>query len=537
MANLQTLPADQLPEPLPNGHHAITTIEVIDPTEEDIASQFTALVEQSLLVDADGEPRHWITVLEQSYRWAGTHYAPVRTSDLQREIVQIARSTTAHKKVGSGDNAQLVEYHPFTKPRFVDEGLRWFRQITTRDPEELNPDGLINCRNGVLCISWAGTRPITSIEPHDPCRHFFIDPPGLYFDPAADAADAERLLGCLTPEGRRLFLQITAASLDISTIRDRLGHRIPALMAIGEGQNGKDTLREAIARIHGLNSIAGIAINDWQQYESGSGRGRFSPALLDRARFSIASENSGAFKIDNLQSLKAAITGDPLYVEHKGIGGRMITPRAVFLFFLNSAPLLDGGSAAILSRWAVVNMPFSYSTTPRPGQLKADPRFKHDPEWLATDVLPALLNLMLEALADVAANGFDLDACAADLQQLREDTSHLHQFLRDEGYAIAGPADYVEARKLWADLQHWYQREGWLLPNRYGDLEHVEPNSGDKPVKAERLLPQRLIALHPSLRKTRAPGQTRRTLVYGLTKIGPKSDTKSEPTEEAPLPF
>ena len=536
MDSLHTIQVGNLPAPSTNGHQLEPTA-IIEPTAEDISSQFPALVEQNLMADSAGNPRHWISVIDQFYRWAGNHYEHVRTTDLQGEIVRIARSTTAIKKVTVDERTEFVEYHPFTKPRCIEEALKWFRQITASDPEELNPSGLINCRNGVIRIKWDGPVPSAVLEPHDPLKHLFIDPPGLVYDPCADPANAERLLGCLTPEGRRLFLQVTSASLDISTIRDRLGHRVPALMAIGEGQNGKDTLREAVTRIHGLSSIAGIGIGDWQQYEAGSGRGRFSIAPLDRARFSIASENSGAFKIDNLQYLKAAITGDPIHVEHKGIGGQMISPRAVFLFFLNAAPLLDGGSAAILSRWAVVFMPYSYSTTPRPGQLKADPRFKHDPEWLATKVLPALLNLMLEALADVATNGFDLDACAADLQQLREDTSHLHQFLRDQGYAIAGPADYVEARRVWADLQHWYQREGWLQPNRYGDLEHVETNDGDKPVKAERLLPKRLIGLHPSLRKVRETGQARRTLIYGLIKIGPKSDTKSEPNEEAPLPY
>jgi putative DNA primase/helicase len=300
-------------------------------------------------------------------------------------------------------------------------------------------------------------------------------------------------------------------------------------MAIGQGENGKDTLRAAISQIHGRSSIATIGISDWQQYEAGSGRGRFSIASLDRARLSIASENSGSFKIDNLQNLKAAITGDPLFVERKSLDGTDIIPRAVFLFFLNQSPLLDGGSAAILSRWAVVNMPHSYSTTPKPGQLKADPRFKHDPEWLATEVLPALLNLMLEALANVAANGFSLDGCAADLQQLREDTSHLHQFLRDCGYVVAGPTDHVDLKQLWADLQGWYQTEGWTQYNRAGDLEHVETGDGDKPVKAIRLLPKRLTLLNPSIRKQRESGQARNTLIYGLTQIGPNHGAKTDP--------
>ena len=376
---------------------------------------------------------------DQSYRWTGTFYEYVSNAALKRQIVLIAQTTTAVKKV----KVLVMKLNSLNTTRSPDraalmKALRWFRQITERDPAELNPPGLINCRNGVLRISWAGAVPSATLEPHNPDKHFFIDPPGPIYDPTASTEHVDRLLGCLTPDGRKLFLQIVAATLDIDAIRG-LGHRVPALLAIGQGENGKDTLREIISKIHGRSSIATIGINDWQQYESGSGRGRFSIAPLDRARLSIASENSGAFKLDNLETLKAAITGDPVYVEHKGIGGNSIDPRAVFLFFLNSPPLLDGGSAAILSRWAVVKMPHSYSTNPRPGQLKADPRFKHDPEWVAAEVLPALLNLLLESLATIAKDGFNLDSCAPELQQLREDTSHLHQFLRDAGYVVAGP--------------------------------------------------------------------------------------------------
>jgi putative DNA primase/helicase len=520
MRNLELFTA-----PSTNGH----TAQIIEPTDEDILSQFPALVEQNFLITPDvNEKRHWITVLDQTFRWVGTHYEYIRNTDLQKEVVRIARTTTAFKKI----DGELVEYHPFTKPRCIDEALKWFRQITAVDPEQLNPSGLINCRNGVLRIQWAEAVPSFDLEPHDPHRHLFIDPPGLIYDPAASTEHVDRLLECLPADSRRLFLEVISASLDIDTIRDKLGHRVPALMAIGEGENGKDTLRTAITRIHGRTSVATIGISDWQQYEAGSGRGRFSIAQLDRARLSIASENSGAFKIDNLQNLKAAITGDPIFVENKGLCGNNITPRAVFLFFLNQPPLLDGGSNAILSRWAVINMPHSYSTNPKPGQLKADPRFKHDPEWVATEVLPALLNLMLQTLTSIAANGFSLDACAADLQQLKENTSHLHQFLSDAGYSIAGPADAVELKSLWHDLQDWYRSEGWLQINRCGDWEHIETGDGDKPVKAERLLPKRLLNLHPCLRKTRNNGPERRTLINGLARNGAKYGSKSEPNTE-----
>lgn len=499
-------------------------LDITEPTADDLESQFPLIVQDSLFRDSVNNRQHWISVHGQPFRWNRTHYERIRLEDLQRRVVAIAQSITVHRDDGTS-------YHPFTKPRCIEEALKWFRQITSRDPEELNPTGLINCRNGVVRIVWNGTTPSAVLEPHNPAVHFFIDPPGLVYDPCADPTHANELLKCLTPEGRKLFLQILAATLDVEAIRKR-GHRIPALMLIGDGQNGKDTLREAISSLHGSSCTATISISDWQQYESGSGRGRFSVAPLDRARLSIASENSGAFKIDNLQWLKAAITGDPIPVERKGIQGTDITPRAVFLFFLNSPPLLDGGSAAILSRWAVAHMPHSYSTTPRPGQLKADPRFKHDPEFRTTELLPALLNMLIDTLGQIAADGFDLDACAADLQQLRENTSHLHQFLRDAGYSVGGPTDCVEARQVWDDLQRWYKDEGWMQYDRSGDLVHVETGDGDKPVKAARLLPKRLTALHPCLHKERGPAPDRRAFIYGLRHDGPKSGGKWEANME-----
>lgn len=514
---LTTIPAHDLPAASTNGHHTPDPVaDAQQLTEEDLIRFFTAQV-QRVLIEGDPDsgvpiPPPMLSIGDDFYRWAGTHYAPLRRSEIQRKVVDIARVTTVETKEGK-------ELHPFMKPRFINEAITWIQQLTARDPEELNPNGLINCRNGVLRISWQQGRPVPVLESHDPIRHLFTDEPALIYDPDADTTQALTLLKCLDDPGRQLFLEVTGASLDVDTVRAK-GHRIPALLLIGTGQNGKDTLGDCIARLHGRSSVATNSIKDWQQYESGSGRGRFSIAQLASARISLCSENSGAFKLDNLESLKAAITGDRLYVEQKGQGGFNIHPRAIFLFFLNAPPLLDGGSAAILSRWGVAKMPHSYSTDPRPGQLQADPRFKHDPEFLATEVLPGLLNLMITALEQVVEQGFSLKSCAAALQELRHETSHLHDFLRDCSIEVGGPLDYVEAKDAWDELQRWYQQEGWMKLDRDGEYRHIFTDDGDKPVLAPRLLPKRLKLLHPEIRIIRSTDGTRRSLLYGLRRSG-----------------
>lgn len=488
-------------------------------TDDDLERYFTAQVEKALLHPPDSDsppPPPLITVNGQTYQWAVNYYRLISPSKLKRKIVEIARVT----KVKLTDGG---ESHPFMKPRFINEALQWIHMRTERGADELNPDGYVNCRNGVLHISWDGSRPIPKLEKHDPELHLFTDPPGVTYNAEADLTYANQLLECFNVEGRALFLEVAGATLDVETIRRR-GHRIPALMLIGTGQNGKDTVREALGQLHGSSSVAAISIKDWQGYESGSGRGRFSVSQLDRARLSIASENSGAFKIDNLEMLKAAITGDPIYVENKGVKGGEITPRAAFLFFLNQPPLLDGGSAAIASRWGVIKMPHTYSTQPKTGQKKADPRFKHDPDFLAEKVLPGLLNLMIQALGDVMRNGFSLDDVSNELQELREATCHIHGFLRDSGYRVTNDrSDVVEAKDLWADLQRWYKDNDWLEMDRVGDFKFAFTKDGDEPVRAARLLPKRLQQLYPETKSERSTSTHRRVVVYGIKRVEPNT--------------
>jgi len=471
--------------------------------------KFHLLIEDNLTKKADGTDQPWITVNGETFRWADTHYERVAKEDLVRLIVDIAKSITWFDNNGR-------EYHPFTKSSEVQNAISWFMQATIINPARLNPSGFVNCLNGVVRITWEGNHPCASLEPHDPEVHLFVDSPGLHYNPDANPEHVDRMLKCLPQNGREAFLQVVSATLDTEAIR-RMGHRVPAMMLIGQGQNGKDTLREAVTMLHGHSSVACIGISDWQQYEAGQGRGRFTVEQLDRARLSIASENSGAFKIDNLESLKAAITGEPLYVERKGQDGKLINPKAAFLFFLNRPPLVDGGTEAIISRWVVVNMPHSYSTNPREGQLKADPRFKHNREWMTTEVLPAFLNLLIQSLGDVAANGIDIESCAEEMQKLREDTSHLHSFLKVSGYELGDSVDCVQLTEIYQDLNKYYIDEGWKQ-HKFSEWVFIEDGDGDKPVKSQRLLTKRLQQLYPTIFSLRGTDKQRRTVLYGIRK-------------------
>ena len=125
------------PVPSTNGHGAPRPVAVPDsedlaaamePTEEDIASQFPVIVEEALKNPDGKEEQHWITVDDQSFLWAGTHYEAVSTPTLERMVVRLSKTVTSTKNVGTAKEPDFVEYHPFIRPRHVNEALQWFRR-------------------------------------------------------------------------------------------------------------------------------------------------------------------------------------------------------------------------------------------------------------------------------------------------------------------------------------------------------------------------------------------------------------------------
>ena len=130
-------------------------------------------------------------------------------------------------------------------------------------------------------------------------------------------------------------------------------------------------------------------------------------------------------------------------------------------------------------------------------------------------MLPGLLNKMVHHLGEVAVDGFDLSLTKAPLQELREETCHLHVFMRETGYVIGDKTESVSHGKFYERLTEWYIQEEWAKRTHFGELLWA-PDDGDQPVKAPRLLGKRLKGLFPSVRVVREPGKARRSRIYGI---------------------
>lgn len=330
--------------------------------------------------------------------------------------------------------------------------------------------------------------------------------------------------------------------MDLKTIRRLRGRTVKALLCKGHGNNGKDALRETIRLLYGEVGMSHATVSDFTAYDGGR---KFCLSKLEETRINWSSENSRFNNLDSIQSLKAAITGEPLDLERKGIDERSMMLSTVFLFNVNEAPNLQAGLEAIESRWAVLsfNKTYKVNADPSKGELEADSRFRYDPNFLKERVCPALLNKMLFQLKQIAVNGIDYSCTSKALLEIKKETNHLWAFAEDVGLEDHRSGK-VYINDLWSKLREWYINNGTLEivaadNGKEKKIWHDQPRRGDKNVKAPNQIYQRFAELFPKIKKQRENQLRERRGQFYLTgisiseAINQKSEAVSEANSEA----
>jgi putative DNA primase/helicase len=278
---------------------------------------------------------------------------------------------------------------------------------------------------------------------------------------------------------------------------------------IGEGSNGKDTIRTALRDTLGSRNFTSCTLADFRQYDQGR---KFPIAPLRGASVNWSSENSQFVSIDNLQSLKAAISGEELSYELKGVQESQFVPSALFVFNLNKDPSLTGEQAAIETRFHVFKFRKTFMATPtEPTHLQADPRLKDDPSFIQEQICPAFLNWLLEGMALSVADGIDYATGNQAMQDVRRGSCHLWDFCDAVGLTWDEDAQ-VSCKRVWDALQNWYREEGYVDA---GGRWLMDPPA-DRTVKAPRLLAPALRQIFPKLASDRSGGKSRDRLFLGL---------------------
>ena len=444
---------------------------------------------------------HWICHDDILHRWVGTHYEPTEDKDLTPLIAGFLVQLSCNS--GRNGNGEII--HPWARPRYIAESLAWMRSVL--GAAQVNPPNAINCRNGTLSWQWDGTTLLRSFDSHDPETRFTYVT-SYDYDPAASGDDLWRLLEAVEHTDRDTLQRILGSGLDLATYRSTRG-RPRALLMIGAGSNGKDTIRTALRDTLGARNFSSCTLGDFRQYDQGR---KFPIAPLRDASINWSSENSQFVHIDGLQALKGAISGEELAWEVKGVQESNFVPSCLFVFNLNKDPSLSGEQAAIETRFHVFRFNRTYMATPtRPEHLQADPRLKDDPAFIHQHICPAFLNWLLEGMEMAVAYGIDFETGRDAMRQVRRTGSHLFDFCDEVGLQWQEGAQ-TPLKAVYDRLQAWYREEG--LQDASGRF--VDDRGHDAPVKAIRLLYSRLQVVFPAL-EAKLHADTRAKVLVGVT--------------------
>lgn len=447
---------------------------------------------------------HWICHDDTLHRWVGTHYERTEDNELTPPIAHLLGLLFCNS--GRSGNGEPI--HPWARPRYITESLAWMRSVL--GATEVNPPNAINCRNGIVSWRWHQGSMVVDFGPHDPNTPFTYVT-NYDYDPQANPEHLLRMLEAVEPTDRDTLQRILGSGLDLARYRATRG-RPRALLMIGAGSNGKDTIRTALRDTLGARNFSSCTLADFRQYDQGR---KFPIAPLRDAAINWSSENSQFVHIDGLQALKGAISGEELAWEVKGVQEASFVPNCLFVFNLNKEPSLTGEQAAIETRFHVFQFNRTFMAAPtRPEHLQADPRLKDDPSFIHSHICPAFLNWLLEGHKLAVEHGIDYTTGTEAMRQVRRKGSHLYDFCDAAGLQQQDGAE-TSLKAVYDRLRAWYREEGfqdasgrWVIDNHH-----------DQPVKAPRLLLGRLQAVFPSITSRRDPW-TRSTLLVGVTMPG-----------------
>jgi len=467
------------------------TADYIPDTAPSAGQNFILKAEDALYSDG-----HYASIGGLLYRFTGSHYEELNESSEKRRIGGWLKTYSEKVKgVWVKNRADTAS---------VNAVFNWVVNQNAVDPAQVNPGGL-NCSNGVVKINFDGSH---SLVPHEP-RHIYTYV-GCKYDPDIDPANCYRLLECLEPPQRKIFLRTAAAALNLKLVRSKLtGRGVKGLLCHGEGSNGKDTLRAVLAAVFG-QGMTGKSLSDFKSYDMGR---KFTLAGIEGSICNWASENTAKVDLDNIQSLKQLITGDPIDIERKGKDAYEYKPAAIFFANCNKLPGITGGTAAIDDRYSILRFDKTYARNAiaAEGQLEADPRFKDDEKFILEQVAPAMLNGLLREFPLLLSEGIDYKATRDAMQKAQEESRHLWQFAREVGLEVqAGGRVWVT--DLWELLVNWYEGMG-ILDKELGNngkeklIWHDLPNKYDAPVKSINQLSARLSEIFPKVQVCKYSGR------------------------------
>ena len=421
------------------------------------------------------------------YRWNENHYEEL---DVDLEKLRILKyCSKVQMKTKKGEIS-----FPFDTPQAMENVYKYACSRFAIGKHLLTKNS-INCTNGVLTFTWSGKELKLNFETHSPYKHYFTDRPIIAYNPTADTQYADQLLGCLDAPQRDILLKTLGASLDVETVRKYQGRNLKILFAIGQGSNGKDSINKVVSLIYQGKGMTSYSLEDFMDYDRGN---KSAIAGLINSRVNWASESARTTRIDNSVSLKCLATGNKLISRYLYKDGLEYYPNCIGIFNLNELPNIYATGDATKSRYSFLHFVKTYVSNPtKANELKADPRFHDDTDWVIKEVAPAFLNYMIDGLQRMVKEGIDHSCNSQILQNIQNSNNHLFEFCQEMNVNYQEGAT-VKSKDLMALLKQFYIDNDILHIDDSGREIYSEPvKPSDKYIKSTNQLNPRILEIFP----------------------------------------
>ncbi len=412
----------------------------------------------------------------------------------------------------------------YAADRSIKEAIRYVKSRCYVEYSLVNPPGL-NLNNGYLKLSYdLEDQPIFELIPHSPKQYFTYKADFDYKPDAYSPVLSKALDEMLDEEEMTILLRNISAAFDLEKVRMRHARAVKAVVAEGQGSNGKDTIRVWVGLLFGGVGLTSIPLQVFKKADSDRVFGLY-PLL--NSKINWASENKSV-AIDSCQTLKEVITGEPVTIERKHEQPITIIPHTVCIFNVNDLPVLESGKEAISSRYAVIRFKNTFKSNPdpsKPEEKQADPRLKQDANFIKKNILTALLNILIKEYELLLADGIDYSSQAKLLEEIRVSNSHFYEFIVDSGLVECELEDGLEPKDLYDNYYvPWCVEQRMINESSISDhYIYNDPNQYDKVLKDYRSITKQLKKFFPKLKFDRIKGRRRigiRVNVLQLSQMG-----------------
>ena len=298
------------------------------------------------------------------YHFSGGVYKPKGELRVKRRVKRILAKWDLSAKWSTHRASEVVAYIA------VDSPALWERP----------PLDTINVLNGLLDVN---TR---VLRQHDPA---FLSPVQLpvEYDPDATCPAWDQFVQETFPEdARAVAFEIPAELMTPDTSKQK------AVLALGEGANGKGVYLGAVTAFIGRRNIAAVSLHRLESDKFASARlvGKLANICSD-----LPSEH-----LAGTSMFKGIVGADVMLAERKFAESFEFVPFARLIFSANHPPRSADASHAFFRRWLVIPFPRTFEPDEQTPRDELDAKLA-DPAELA-----GVLNKALDALPRLRGEGF-----------------------------------------------------------------------------------------------------------------------------------